>query len=103
MSRETRPRLLFMAHREELLRQSLSTFRAVLRDPNFGDLLVGGRQPDSFELPLRLHPELQLASNSEKLPPDHFAYVVIDEFHHAAAAKLRAAARPRLARSACWA
>jgi hypothetical protein len=34
-----RPRLLFVAHREELLQQSLTTFRAVLRDPNFGDLL----------------------------------------------------------------
>src|SRR5206468_11644558 len=37
-----RPTLLFIAHREEILRQSLATFRAVLRDQNFGDLLVGG-------------------------------------------------------------
>jgi len=38
----TRPRLLFVAHREEILKQSLATFRCVLRDQNFGDLLVGG-------------------------------------------------------------
>jgi HKD family nuclease len=44
-----RPRLLFIAHREELLRQSLQTFRAVLRDPNFGDLLVGGREPEQLD------------------------------------------------------
>ncbi|MHB8995289.1 MAG: DEAD/DEAH box helicase family protein, partial [Armatimonadota bacterium] len=41
------PRLLFIAHREEILRQSLATFRAVVRDANFGDLMVGGREPDS--------------------------------------------------------
>lgn len=35
------PRLLFVAHREEILRQSLRTYREVLRDPEFGDLLTG--------------------------------------------------------------
>ena len=34
-------RLLFVAHREEILRQSLYTFRAVLKDANFGELFVG--------------------------------------------------------------
>ena len=52
-------RLLFVAHREELLHQSLQTFRAVLRDPNFGDLLVGGREPEPARPPVRLDPELQ--------------------------------------------
>ncbi|MHB1557217.1 MAG: DUF3427 domain-containing protein [Isosphaeraceae bacterium] len=79
-----RPRLLFVAHREELLRQSLSTFRAVLRDPNFGDLLVGGREPEQFD---HLFVSIQ-SYNSRALhewPADRFDYVVIDEFHHAAA------------------
>jgi superfamily II DNA or RNA helicase len=39
-------RVLFVAHREELLRQALGSFRAVLRDQNFGDLLVGGCDPE---------------------------------------------------------
>ena len=43
------PRLLFVAHREELLQQSVQTFRAVLRDPNFGELLVGGHEPDQLD------------------------------------------------------
>ena len=34
-------RLLFVAHREEILKQSLYTFRAVLKDANFGELFVG--------------------------------------------------------------
>src|SRR5262249_12260970 len=44
-----RPRLLFVAHREEVLRQSLQAFRAALRDSNFGDLLVGGREPEQLD------------------------------------------------------
>ena len=34
-------RLLFVAHREEILKQSLSTFQAVLKNANFGELYVG--------------------------------------------------------------
>ena len=33
-------RLLFVAHREEILKQSMYTFRAILKDNNFGDLMV---------------------------------------------------------------
>jgi superfamily II DNA or RNA helicase len=80
-----KPRLLFVAHREELLRQSLATYRAVLRDANFGELLVGGRTPESYD---HLFVSIQSYNSrglAEQFPPDHFAYVVIDEFHHAAA------------------
>jgi len=41
-----RPRLLFVAHREEILRQAMRTYREVLRDPEFGELLTGSHQPD---------------------------------------------------------
>ena len=34
-------RLLFVAHREEILKQSLYTFRGVLKDANFGEMFVG--------------------------------------------------------------
>ncbi len=42
-------RLLFVAHREEILKQSLYTYRAVLKDANFGEMFVGGNKPDSIE------------------------------------------------------
>ena len=42
-------RLLFVAHREEILRQSLYTFRAVLKDANFGELFVGNNRPESID------------------------------------------------------
>jgi superfamily II DNA or RNA helicase/HKD family nuclease len=79
-----RPRLLFVAHREEILKQSLATFRAVLRDQNFGDLLVGGRRPESLD---HLFVSVQSYGSRElhNLPSDYYDYVVVDEFHHAAA------------------
>lgn len=42
-------RLLFVAHREERLKQSLYTFRAVLKDANFGELFVGSHKPESVD------------------------------------------------------
>lgn len=42
-------KLLFVAHREEILKHSQNTFRAILRDPNFGDVLVGAQQPSSLD------------------------------------------------------
>ncbi|MFI5454852.1 MAG: DUF3427 domain-containing protein [Isosphaerales bacterium] len=79
-----RPRLLFVAHREELLKQSLQTFRAVLRDPNFGDLLVGGREPSQLDH-LFVSIQSYQSRSLDELPADRYEYVVVDEFHHAAA------------------
>ena len=42
-------KLLFVVHREEILRQSREVFRAVLKDPNFGELYVGGEKPSSLD------------------------------------------------------
>lgn len=79
-----RARLLFVAHREEILRQSLATFAHALRDPNFGELWVGGKRPTQFE---HVFASIQsLDSNGlESLHAEHFDVVIIDEFHHAAA------------------
>jgi len=43
-----RPSLLFVAHREEILKQSIRTYREVLSDPNFGELYVGGARPERW-------------------------------------------------------
>ncbi len=93
-----RPRLLFVAHREELLRQALQAFRAVLRDPNFGDLLVGGGEPEQFDHLFVSIQSYQSRSLGE-LPADRYEFIVIDEFHHAAAPsyeRLLAHVRPKV-------
>ncbi|WP_197455706.1 DUF3427 domain-containing protein [Stieleria neptunia] len=79
-----KPRLLFIAHRKEILSQALAAFRCVLRDQNFGDLLVDGNQPEQHE---HLFCSIQ-SYNSRNLQAEsaeQFEYVVVDEFHHAAA------------------
>ncbi|MCY2946449.1 MAG: DUF3427 domain-containing protein [Planctomycetota bacterium] len=83
-----KPPLLFVAHREEILRQALGTFRGVLRNQNFGDLLLGGGEPAQSRY---LFCSIQSYNSRElwRKPPDEFAYVVVDEFHHAAAPSYR--------------
>lgn len=81
----SRSRLLFVAHREEILDQTLAVFREVLRDPNFGEKWVGGARPSRFDHVFASIQSLS-ATDLSALPVDHFDVVVIDEFHHAAAA-----------------
>lgn len=78
-------RLLFVAHREEILKQSLYTFRAVLKDANFGELFVGSYKPESVD---NLFLSIQTFNSqgfTDKTTPDFYDYIVVDEFHHAAA------------------
>jgi HKD family nuclease len=101
--RETLPRarLLFVAHREEILDQSLATFRHVLRDQAFGELWVSGQRPHRFEHVFGSIQSLH-ATGLADIDPTHFDVVTIDEFHHAAA-HLHHAAEPRQAYRATWA
>ncbi len=78
-------RLLFVAHREEILRQSMYTFRAVLKDANFGEMFVGNYKPESID---HLFISIQTFNSQDftgKTAPDYFDYIIVDEFHHAAA------------------
>ena len=79
-----RSRLLFVAHREEILDQSLATFRVALRDPSFGEKWVGGRHADSVRACLRVHPE-----------PERLGYV------HSPARSLRRGDRGRVPPCRC--
>lgn len=78
-------RLLFVAHREEILKQSLYTFRAVLKDANFGELFVGSHKADSID---HLFISIQTFNSQDfttKTDANFYDYIVVDEFHHAAA------------------
>ncbi|WP_026670177.1 DUF3427 domain-containing protein [Butyrivibrio sp. AE3006] len=78
-------KLLFVVHREEILRQSREVFRAVLKDPNFGELYVGGEKPENLD---HLFVSIQTVASQELyniLPANHYDFIVVDEFHHAAA------------------
>lgn len=83
------PGLLFVAHRQELLEQARDCFRTLLRDPNFGELLVGGARPHDWRY---LFASVQsLASAQPWRQPGAIAYpfIVIDEAHHSSADSYR--------------
>lgn len=89
------PRLLFLAHREELLEQARRTFRYVLQDASFGELLVGGATPRSDE---HLFASIQSAASTglvDRLGTDYYRHVIVDECHHMPAASYQAIV-PRL-------
>ena len=83
-----RDRLLFVAHRREILEQSLRTYREVLGDGAFGEVYVGGERPERWEHVFASVQSLT-AYGVENLPAEHFDVVVIDEFHHAEAPTYR--------------
>ncbi len=85
----TYPRLLFVAHREEILTQSLRVFRAILRDQNFGDLLVGGSEPSQIEHLFTSIQSLNSRNLTDITPRDYYDMIIVDEFHHAAAPSYR--------------
>lgn len=77
--------LLFVAHREEILRQSINTFRGILRDNNFGDLFVGNERPSSLNNLFVSIQTLNSRDLTHATKPDFYDYIIVDEFHHAAA------------------
>jgi Type III restriction enzyme, res subunit len=83
-----RPSLLFVAHRREILEQSLRTYREVLNDVNFGELYVGSARPERWRHVFASVQSLT-AYGVTRMAPDAYDLVVIDEFHHAEAATYR--------------
>lgn len=84
-------RFLFAVHREEILGQALKTFRAVLRDQNFGEIILGSRPIAddsalfiSIQSLRRRFSEITAARGAES-----YDYIVVDEVHHGAASSYR--------------
>ncbi len=90
-------RLLFVAHRNEILEQSQAVFRRVLADQWFGERLIGGERPTGWR---HVFASIQsLHRRVEELDPEQFDVVIVDEFHHAEAetyVKLLEHLRPRV-------
>jgi superfamily II DNA or RNA helicase len=89
---KTKPdaKLLFVAHREEILRQARSAYRGVLRNSTFGELWVGGSLPEHYR---QLFVSIQTLNNQLSqlnITADFYDYIVIDEVHHISANSYRA-------------
>lgn len=82
------PSLLFVAHRKEILEQSLRTYREVLSDASFGELYVGGARPERWKHVFASVQSLH-GYGVQNIPADAYDIIVIDEFHHAEAKTYR--------------
>jgi superfamily II DNA or RNA helicase/HKD family nuclease len=85
---EPAPSLLFVAHRREILQQSIRTYREVLADASFGEEYYSGARPERWRHVFASVQALT-AYDVTTMPADAFEVVVVDEFHHAAAPTYR--------------
>ena len=82
-------KLLFVAHREEMLKQARKTFQAVLRDASFGELWVGGIKPEHFNQLFVSVQTLKRQIESLDLTDNFYDMIIIDEVHHISASSYR--------------
>ncbi|WP_233155521.1 DUF3427 domain-containing protein [Sedimentitalea arenosa] len=80
-------RVLFVAHREEILTQAMTTFRRIRPEARFG--LYSGSAKDEGEILFASIQTLGKTDHLRRFDPEAFDYIVVDEFHHASAATYR--------------
>lgn len=86
---KTKGKLLFIAHRKEILQQAQATFQGVLKDSNFGELWVDGLEPERFE---NVFVSIQTLNNRIEqlsLSAEYYDFIIIDEVHHITASSYR--------------
>lgn len=79
-------RVLFIAHREEILKQSRNVFRQVMPTATMGLYIGEEKQPEADFVFATVQ---TMSRYLDQFPSDSFDYVVVDEFHHAAATTYR--------------
>lgn len=82
-------KLLFVAHRKEILQQAKATFQGVLKDNNFGNLWVDGIEPNSNEYVFASVQTLNNRLKNIKLTPEYYDFIIVDEVHHISASTYR--------------
>ncbi len=82
-------KLLFVAHRKEILQQAHITFQGILRDNNFGELWVDGLEPERYDCVFASVQTLNNRLNSLELSDSFYDFIIIDEVHHIAASSYR--------------
>ena len=82
-------KLLFIAHRKEILQQAKATFQGILKDNNFGDLWVDGMEPSSNEYVFASVQTLNNRLKEIKLSSEYYDFIIVDEVHHISASTYR--------------
>lgn len=77
-------RILFIAHREEILHQAKRSFQRIMPDRTFGIYNGVVKEGDADCVFASIY-TLGMKKHRESFPSDRFDLIVVDEFHHAAA------------------
>ncbi len=78
-------RVLFVAHREEILQKAAETFLRIRPNQRVG-FYMGQQRDQQVDVLCASVQTLGRETHLQRFAPQHFDYIVIDEFHHAAAA-----------------
>ena len=89
-SRQRQARLLFVAHRKEILEQAVGTFRGVLRIPDFGELTGWALRCDALRPSLLFRGDAWDSTVMGTVGSEFYDFIIIDEVHHGPAASYRA-------------
>jgi len=89
LSQHPKAKLLYVAHRKEILTQAMGTFQGILRDNNFGELWVDGLEPSHYEQVFASVQTLNSRLDRLSLSPEYYDFIIIDEVHHIAASSYR--------------
>lgn len=81
-------KVLFVAHREEILSQTRETFRRIRPDQTFGFYTGQEKLPDA-QIVFASIQTLGRSHHLRQFTADRFDYIVVDEFHHASANSYR--------------
>ncbi|WP_108258122.1 DEAD/DEAH box helicase family protein [Mangrovicoccus ximenensis] len=81
-------RVLFVAHRAEILAQAMAAFRRIRPEARFGRF-DGEEKDEGAEILFASIQTIGRAGHLRRFAPDAFDYIVVDEFHHASAASYR--------------
>jgi superfamily II DNA or RNA helicase len=87
--RNSSAKLLFVAHRKEILQQAQATFQGILRDNNFGELWVDGIEPEKYDYTFASVQTLNNRIESLSLSESFYDFIVVDEVHHITASSYR--------------
>lgn len=85
----TSTKLLFLAHRKEILVQAERIFREIVKDNNFGELWVDGLEPSNYDHVFASVQTLNRRLSGLNLSSEYYDFIIIDECHHLTASSYR--------------
>ena len=81
-------KVMFVAHRDEILAQAMMSFRSVRPRKHMGKF-AGREKAVNVDIVFSSVQTLSKSENLKRFTPDEFDYIIVDEFHHAAAETYR--------------